>query len=72
VILCFCVKLYMCLCVLSCVGASDVGRIDVVLPDDLEKKLREAVFQRKGLKRGNIKEAMSEAVILWINEGEKR
>lgn len=48
-----------------------MGRMDIILPDDLEKRLREAVFQRKGLKKGNIKEAVSEAIILWLERGEK-
>jgi len=48
-----------------------MGRIDVVLPDDLEKRLRDAVFQRKGMKRGNLKQAIHEAIILWIERGEK-
>jgi hypothetical protein len=48
-----------------------MGRIDVNLPDDLEKQLRDAVFQRKGMKKGNLKKAINEAVILWIQVGEK-
>jgi len=48
-----------------------MGRIDVVLPDNLEKQLRETVFKRRGMKKGNIKEAVQEAVILWIEQGDK-
>jgi len=48
-----------------------MGRIDIILPDDLEKQLRETVFRRKGMKKGNLKEALSEAVILWIEREEK-
>jgi hypothetical protein len=48
-----------------------MGRMDIILPDDLERRLREAVFQRKGMKKGNIKEAVSEAIILWLERGEK-
>lgn len=48
-----------------------MGRIDVMLSDDLEKQLREVVFRRKGMKRGNLKEAISEAIMLWIELGEK-
>ena len=50
---------------------NEMGRIDVVLPDNLEKQLREAVFKRKGMKRGNLKQAINEAIILWIERGEK-
>ena len=44
-----------------------MGRIDVTLPDDLEEKLRDAVYRRKGMKRGNLKKAINEAIILWLN-----
>lgn len=47
-----------------------MGRIDVILPDDLEKRLREAVYRRKGMKRGNLKEAVNEAILLWLSAGE--
>jgi len=49
-----------------------MGRVDIILSDDLEKRLRETIFQRKGMKKGNITEAVSEAIILWIERGEKR
>jgi hypothetical protein len=46
-----------------------MGRIDIILPEDLEKRLRETVFRRKGMKKGNLKEAINEAIILWIERG---
>ena len=49
----------------------NMGRMDITLPDDLEKRLREAVFRRKGMKKGNLKEAVNEAILLWIEVGEK-
>lgn len=68
---CFCVKPYKGLSVRILIGDKTMGRIDVVLPDDLEKRLREAVYQRKGMKRGNLKSAINEAIILWIGAGGK-
>lgn len=41
--------------------------MDVYLTDEEEKRFREAVFKRKGMKKGNISEAVQEAVLLWIN-----
>jgi hypothetical protein len=41
--------------------------MDVYLTEEEEKRFREAVFKRKGMKRGNISEAIQEAVLLWIN-----
>jgi Arc/MetJ-type ribon-helix-helix transcriptional regulator len=49
-----------------------MGRIDVILEDDFEKKFREMVFKRYGMKRGNMTEAIREALQLWmIQEKEK-
>jgi hypothetical protein len=42
-------------------------RIDVYLPADREKRFKEEVFKRKGMKKGNISEAVGEAILLWIS-----
>jgi hypothetical protein len=43
-----------------------MGRIDVILPEELEKKFRMEVAKRKGMKKGNIKESLEEAIVNWI------
>jgi Arc/MetJ-type ribon-helix-helix transcriptional regulator len=43
-----------------------MGRIDVILEDDFEKKFRETVFKRYGMKRGNMSEAIKTALELWM------
>jgi hypothetical protein len=43
-------------------------RIDVYLDEDLEKKFKEQVFRRKGMKKGNISEAVQEAILLWVRQ----
>lgn len=49
-----------------------MGRIDVILDDDFEKKFRDEVYRRYGMKRGNMTEAIREALQLWmIQEREK-
>ena len=45
-----------------------MGRIDIILPDDVEDKFRNAVYKRYGMKRGNITEAINDAIIGWVNE----
>lgn len=50
-----------------------MGNIKVILPDDLEEKFREEIYKSKGMKKGNIKKAIQEAIILWIEaDGEER
>ena len=40
--------------------------MNVVLKDDLEEKFRKTVFERKGMKKGNISIALEEAIEQWI------
>lgn len=51
------------------------AKLTVLIEDDLDKKFREAIFKSKGMYRGNITEAVEEALELWIErqakEGEK-
>jgi len=49
-----------------------MARMDVIVPDDLEKRFREEVFKRLGMKRGNITQAVQEAIEQWIEKGEKK
>jgi len=44
-----------------------VKRLDVYLPEEDERRFREEVFKRKGMKKGNISEATQEAILLWIS-----
>ncbi|MDP2841944.1 MAG: hypothetical protein Q8O17_06705 [Candidatus Methanoperedens sp.] len=43
-------------------------KMTVVINDELETKFREAIFLDKGMKRGNIHDAIEEAIELWIKE----
>lgn len=43
-----------------------MGKMNIVLSDELEEKFRKAVFERKGMKKGNISEALQEAIQEWI------
>lgn len=47
-----------------------MGRIDVILPDELEHKLRMEVGKRMGAKRGNFTEAIKEAIDMWLKQEE--
>lgn len=41
--------------------------MDVYLTDDQDRQFKEEVFKRKGMKKGNISEAVQEAIILWMS-----
>ena len=45
-----------------------MGKMNIVLTDELENKFRKAVYETKGYKKGNISEAMEEAIQCWIKE----
>lgn len=44
----------------------ELGKMNVVLDDRIEDQFRRAVFQRKGMKKGNISAALEEAIKHWI------
>jgi hypothetical protein len=43
-----------------------MGKILVGLDDEWEKRFREGVFRRYGMKKGNLTNAISEAIELWL------
>jgi hypothetical protein len=47
-----------------------VGKLNIVLTDELESKFRKTVYEKKGYKKGNISEAMEEAIKCWIKQNE--
>jgi hypothetical protein len=48
-----------------------MGRIDIILPDDLEEEFRAEVAKELGMKKGNLTLAIQEAIRLWINTRRK-
>lgn len=45
-----------------------MGKLNIVLSDELESKFRKTVYEKKGYKKGNISEAMEEAIDCWIEK----
>ena len=48
-----------------------MGKMNVVLTDECEKNFRKTVYETKGYKKGNISEAIEEAIDCWIQNQTK-
>lgn len=42
--------------------------MQIVMPDDLERKLREKASKKFGLKKGSISKAVEEAIRNWLEK----
>jgi hypothetical protein len=49
-----------------------MGRIDAIIPDDLEKKLRLKAVEAFGGKKGSLTDALQRAIERYVEEEEKR
>lgn len=49
-----------------------MGRIDIILNDDLELQFRQEVMKTLGMKKGNMSLAIEEAIKLWIEHGKEK
>jgi hypothetical protein len=49
-----------------------MGRLDLNINDETEKKFRDAVNKSKGMKRGNLTTSLEEAIDAWIEEQAKK
>ncbi len=43
-----------------------MGKLTLTLNDELEKKFRDEVYKRLGMKKGNMQLAIEEAIENWI------
>lgn len=48
-----------------------MARINLVIDDELDKQFRNEVNRRLGMKKGNIKIAIEEAMMAWMDQTEK-
>jgi len=48
-----------------------MGKITLVINDELEKRFRKAIFETKGMKKGNIQASIEEAIEMWIEQKTK-
>ncbi len=47
-----------------------MGRLDIIIPDELERELRVRVAQLLGGERGAISKAVVEGIRLWLRQKE--
>lgn len=47
------------------ISGSNMGKVNLDIDDKVEKKFREAVFKKKGMKKGNLTDAVEEAMLMW-------
>ncbi len=45
-----------------------MGRIDIIIDNDLERKFRDEVVRRLGFKKGNISIAIEDAITDWMGK----
>ncbi len=43
-------------------------KVTFEIDSKLEQRFKKTVFKKKGMKRGNIKEAINEAIEMWISK----
>ncbi|MGD0175731.1 MAG: hypothetical protein ABSC50_02770 [Candidatus Bathyarchaeia archaeon] len=43
-----------------------MGKLTLTLNDELEKRFRDEIYKRLGMKKGNMQTAIEEAIELWI------
>jgi hypothetical protein len=48
-----------------------MARLDMTVENNLDKRFRAAVYKKYGMKKGSIKKAVEEAILLWLKEGKK-
>lgn len=49
-----------------------MGRIDIVISDELEEDFRKAVAVKLGLKKGNVSIAVEQAIKEWLANDKNR
>ena len=50
-------------------AVNDMGKkLTILLNEDLDERFREAVFKAKGMRKGNLQEAVYEALEMWIEK----
>jgi len=44
----------------------DMGKMNLDIDEKVDKKFRDTIYKKKGMKKGNLTDAVEEAMLLWI------
>lgn len=58
--------MFLSILIYACLPILIMGKMNVILQDKTEERFRRAVADYKGFKKGNLSEALEEAIDLWI------
>lgn len=53
-----------------CIFGDEMGVLQIVLPDDIERRLRVAVAE-KGGKKGDLSGTVEEAILAWLQRNDR-
>ena len=45
-----------------------MGKMNLDIDDKVDKKFRDSVYKKKGMKKGNLTDSVEEAMLLWITK----
>jgi hypothetical protein len=49
-----------------------MGKLNLVISDDLDNKFRQEVAKQLGMRKGNLTKAVEEALNLWLHEKKRK
>lgn len=44
----------------------EMGKINLEIKDEVDSRFREAVFKKRGMKKGNLTQSLEEAMLMWV------
>ena len=43
-----------------------MGKINLDIDEKVDRKFRDTIYKKKGMKKGNLTDAVEEAMLLWV------
>lgn len=48
-----------------------MGKMNLNINDKVDRKFRDAVYKKKGMKKGNLTDSVEEAMLMWVASGKE-